>query len=522
MFSLTPLLLATVLGANPVDADIVLKGGTLFDGSDKPGVVGDVAIKGDRVIAVGSFVIAGTPKVIDCKGLYIAPGFIDLHTHSDYPLQEPGTRMNRNYLRQGVTTVVTGNCGSGPVDVATYFAKLEKGGVGTNVIHQVPHNALREKVMGNANRDPSTAELAEMERLTDRAMAEGAWGLSTGLIYNPGVYCKTPEIIALAKVAAKHGGHYASHIRGEGTNLLTSVEEALRIGKVAGLPIHISHLKASGRKAWNGKAAQAIALVESARKTGQIVTADQYPYTASSTSLRATLIPPKYREGGQRDFLAKVSDPELGKKLRETIQDELKQMRDGADIRIARYSPRPAWQGKDLAVIAAMEKKSPLDIVLEIERNGGAQIVNFGMDEDDVRLIMKQPFVATASDGSSMAPGTTVPHPRSYGCFARKIGYFAIVEKVIPIEQAIRSASGLPADILRLTDRGYLRAGSFADVVAFDPATYRDAATYDHPHQYATGVKWLLVNGKEVIGAGKDRDVLAGKVLRHKMNAAKP
>lgn len=516
MFSLTPLFLAAALGADPIDADLILKGGTLFDGAGRPGVIGDVAIKGDRIVAVGTFAVAGSPKIVVCKGLFVAPGFIDLHTHSDGALQEPGTRMNRNYLRQGVTTVVTGNCGSGPVDVSAYFAKLESGGVGSNVIHQVPHNALREKAMGNVNRDPSAAELAEMERLTDKAMADGAWGLSTGLIYNPGIYSKTPEIVALAKVAARHGGHYASHIRGEGVNLLTSVEEALRIGKEAGVPVHISHFKASGRRAWDGKAAAAIALVESARKAGQTVTADQYPYTASSTSLRATLIPAKYREGGQRDFLAKAADPELGKKLRQTIEEELALMRGGADLRIARYNAKPAWQGKDLAAIAAAEKKPPVEIVLEIERNGGAQVVNFGMHEDDVRLIMKQPFVATASDGSSMAPGSTIPHPRSYGCFARKIGRFAIAEKVVPVEQAIRSASGLPADILRLIDRGYLKAGAFADVVAFDPATYRDTATFDHPHQYATGVKWLFVNGKEVIGDGKDRDVLAGRVLRHK------
>lgn len=507
---------ALSIGADPVEADLVLKGGTVFDGTSQPGQIGDVAIKGDRIVAVGKFTVARTPKVIDCTGLYVAPGFIDLHTHSDNPLQDARLKANRNYVIQGVTTVVTGNCGAGPVDVAAYFQKLEANGIGSNVIHQVPHNAVRGKVLGNVNREPTAKELEAMEALTDKAMRDGAWGLSTGLIYTPGVFAKTEEIIALAKVASRHGGFYASHIRGEGTNLLTSIEEALRIGKEAKMPVHISHFKASGRKAWNGLAAQAIGLVEQARREGQHVTADQYPYAASSTSLSATVVPSRFREGSAKDFQARLDDPVQGKTLRAAIQAELDEKRGGADVRIARYQPKTAWQGKDLVAIAAAESKTPLDIVLEIEKNGGAQIVHFSMNEDDVRLIMKQPYVATASDGSSMSPGATVPHPRSYGCFARKIGRFSITEKVIPVEAAIRSASGLPADILKLTDRGYLKPSTFADVVVFDPATYRDTATFDKPHQYATGVKWVFVNGKAEIAEGKGTDVLAGRVLRHK------
>jgi N-acyl-D-aspartate/D-glutamate deacylase len=345
-------------------------------------------------------------------------------------------------------------------------------------------------------------------------MKDGAWGLATGLIYNPGTYARTDELIVLAKVAARHGGHYASHIRDEGTGVLTALDEILTIGREAGLPVHISHMKASGRKAW-GKAADEIALVERARAKGQVVTADQYPYTASSTSLAATLIPAQFREGSPKDYLARLDDPEQSPRVRRAIEAAVEGRQGGKSIRIARYVPRKAWQGKDLAAIAAEEKKSLLDIVLEIERHGGAQIVNFGMSEEDVRLIMKQSFVATASDGSSQVPSDTVPHPRSYGCFARKIGHFAIEEKLIPVEHAVRSASGLPADILRLKDRGYLRPGYYADVVVFDPETYRDRATYDKPHQYATGVRYLFVNGKLVIEEGKYSDVLAGKVLRH-------
>ncbi len=499
----------------PVEADVVLRNATLYDGTGAPGREGDLAIRGERIVAVGRFTVAGKPREIDAKGLAIAPGFIDLHTHSDNALKEKDTRANLCYLMQGVTTVVTGNCGSGPTDVAGYFKALEAGGVGSNVIHLVPHNSVREKAMGNANRQPTADELKRMGELVDQGMKDGAWGLSTGLIYTPGTYARTDELIDLARVAANHHGLYASHIRNEGTELLAALDEALRIGREAGLPVHVSHLKAFGKQSW-GRSADAIALLDAARKKGQEVTADQYPYTASSTSLAATLIPAQFRSGTQKDFLARLDDPEEGQRIRRSIQADLDRRDGGKPVRIARYAPNREWQGKDLAAIALAEKTTPLEIVLEIERHGGAAIVNFGMSEEDVRYIMKQPFVATASDGSSQLFGSnTVPHPRSYGCFARKIGHYSLAEGVLPVEKALRSASGLPADILKLKDRGYLRPGCYADVVVFDPAAYRDVATYDRPHQYAAGVRYLFVNGKAAIEEGKYTEALAGKVLRH-------
>jgi N-acyl-D-amino-acid deacylase len=515
------LLLCLLVPADPgVEADIVVRGATLYDGSGGAGVVGDLAIRGERIVAVGRFAVAGRPRLIEAKGLAAAPGFIDLHTHSDYPLQKKATRANRCYLHQGVTTVVTGNCGSGPVDVANYFQTLESGKIGMNVIHQVPHNDVRQRVLNNANRAPTAEELRQMEELVDQGMKDGAWGLSTGLIYNPGTYAKTDELIALARVAARHGGFYASHIRDESTGVLSALNEALTIGREAGLPVHISHLKASGRRAW-GMAADEIALINKARQSGQAVSADQYPYLASSTSLKATLIPTPVREGSQKDYLARLDDAEQLARLRPLLERGLERNQGGKDIRIARYAPKPAWQGKDLAAIAVQEKKPAADIVLEIERNGGAQVVIFSMSEEDVRLIMRQPFVATASDGASMLPSSdTVPHPRSYGCFPRKIGRYAIEDKIITLEHAIRSASGLPADILHLPQRGYLKAGYFADVVVFDPNTFRDTATFDKPHQYATGVRYLFVNGQPAIDDGKFTDVLAGKVLRHQSKAS--
>jgi N-acyl-D-aspartate/D-glutamate deacylase len=515
MLTLTTLALLALPAAEPVEADVVLRGATLYDGSGRPGQAGDLAIKGDRIAAVGRFEAKGSPRVIDATGLLVAPGFIDLHTHSDAALAQPATRANLNYLLQGVTTVVTGNCGSGPTDVARYFKTLEENGVGGNVIHQVPHNDVRRLVMGNANRAPTAEELKKMEALVDQAMKDGAWGLSTGLIYNPGTYAKTDEIVALAKVAARHGGFYASHIRDEGAGAPAAIEEALTVGREAGLPVHISHLKASGRPVW-GRAGEWVALIERARKAGQAVTADQYPYAASSTSLAATVIPPRFREGTHKDFLARLDDAGQGPLIRKAVENALEVRDGGKALRIARYAPKPAWQGKDVAAIAAAEKKTPLEVVLEIERGGGAQIVNFGMSPEDVRLIMKQPWVATASDGSAQVPADTVPHPRSYGCFPRKIGHFALEEKVIPVEQAIRSASGLPADVLRLPERGYLKPGYYADVVAIDPATYRDRATFDRPHGYATGVAYLFVNGKAAVEDGKFTGTLAGRVLRHR------
>lgn len=516
-FPMTSLVLLFVLPADvpSVEADVVIRGATLFDGSGNPGRIGDLAIRGERIVAVGEFKAAGQPRVVDGNGLFVSPGFIDLHTHSDTPLTRPSTRSNLCYLTQGVTTVVTGNCGSGPVNAAEYFKTMETGGVGSNVIHQVPHNSVRQQVMKNANRAPTSDELKQMETLVDRAMKDGAWGLSTGLIYTPGSYSKTDELITLAKISARHGGFYASHIRDEGAGLLTATEEAITIGREAKLPVHISHMKASGRSVW-GKAADAVALVLKARATGQVVSADQYPYIASSTSLAAMVIPTQFREGTHKEFLARLDDPEQGPKIRKAIASRVSGRDGGKSLRIARYAPHTDWQGKDLDAIAKSEKKDVLDIILEIERNGGASVVSFGMSEEDVRLIMKQPFVSTASDGSSQVPGTTVPHPRSYGTFPRKIGHYAIAEKVLPVEQAIRSASGLPADILKLPDRGYLKTGYFADVVVFDPKTFRDVATYDKPHQYSTGVRYLFVNGQSTIDDGNYTKALAGKVLRHR------
>jgi predicted amidohydrolase YtcJ len=497
-----------------VDADVVLRGGTLVDGTGAPARKADVAIKGDRIVAVGTFDVDPKARVIDASRLIVAPGFIDLHTHSDSNIGKPRYRTNENYQRQGVATVVTGNCGGGPVDVEAFFKTLEAGGLGTNVIHLVPLGSVRAEVMGNVDRAPSSHELEAMRGLVDRGMKAGAWGVSTGLIYVPGRYAETSEIVELARVAARHGGIYASHIRNEGENLFGSIEEAIAIGRRAKIPVHISHLKASGKANW-GTTAIACKMIERARNDGERVTADQYPYMASSTKLGSMVVPHWALQGSAEQFARLADDPQHGPRLRKEIQAELDQREGGATIRIARYAPKPSRVGRDLVAIAKDENTQPLEIVLDIQRHGGAQAISFGMSEDDVRDVMRHDFVATASDGGAHVPGSgDQPHPRSYGTFPRKIRY-ALDDKVISLEAAIRAGTGLPARILGLADRGEIRPGAIADLIAFDTNTFRDAATFDKPTAYALGLRYLLVNGVIAIDAGESvKGVLPGKVLR--------
>jgi predicted amidohydrolase YtcJ len=504
---------AGALAQEPVTADYVIRGGLVIDGSGAPGRKADLAIRRDRIVAVGEFAVDPKARVIDAEGKVVCPGFIDLHSHSDGPILAAKTRANRNYQAQGVTTVVTGNCGSGPVDAARFFATIDREKAGTNVILLIGHGSIRRAVMGNGEKKADEQAIARMSELIEKAMEAGAWGMSTGLIYLPGRYADTAELVALSKVVARHGGFYASHIRDEGAGLLRSIGEALAIGREAGLPVHVSHLKATGRANW-GLVGPACATIAEARAAGQVVTADQYPYVASSTQLAAMVVPHWARQGTAGDFAKLAADPVQGARLRREIEQELSERDGGASVRIARYAAKPSRVGKDLAAIAQEEGTTPLEIVLDIERHGGAQAISFGMSEDDVRYVMRQDFVATASDGSAHSPGGgDKPHPRAYGTFPAKIRY-ALDEKVIPLEAAIRAATGLPAAILGLPDRGVIRVGAVADLVIFDPATFRDAATFDDPTRYATGVTYLFVNGVEAIARGRFTDALPGRALR--------
>lgn len=496
--------------AKAVPVDLILKGGTLVDGTGQAARTGDVAIADGKIVAVGDLRQLSALQSIDCSKLIIAPGFIDLHNHSDDPIVSAPTRACVNYLTQGCTTIVTGNCGSGPVNVADYLSKIDQHGAGTNVLHLLPHGSLRSQVLGQVARDPSAEELEKMTRLAEQAMQDGAWGMSTGLIYVPGTYSKTEELIAVAKVVAAHGGIYASHIRNEGSGLMDAIQEAIRIGREADLPVHVSHFKSSGRDNW-GRLHIAAELIEAARKDGLTVTADQYPYTASSTSLDATLLPTWSREGGRKHLEQRLSTPSDRQRIVEAVA---KQLESKSRIQIAAYPPRRDWVGKSLDEIATLEKRPAVDIVLEIESKGGAKVVNFGMSEEDVKQAMSLPWLASASDGSSKIPSADQPHPRSFGTFTRKLGRYALAEKVIELPLAVRSCSGLPADIIGLRDRGYIKPGLVADICVFDPQEVMDQATYDEPFRYSTGIRYVLVGGQFAIHAGTPTGALAGKALR--------
>jgi N-acyl-D-amino-acid deacylase len=503
------------LAAEPPAFDVLLLNGTVYDGTGDPAVQADVGIVGGKITAIAELTDRPAGQRIDCTGLIICPGFIDLHNHSDSQIVSPLTRGNVNFLLQGCTTVVTGNCGSGPVNAAAYFDKIDAAGAGTNIAHLLPQGSLREQVLGSVNRVTTAAELETMRTLADKAMRDGVCGMSTGLIYVPGSYTQTEELAEIAKVVAKHGGFYTSHIRNEGKGLLEAINEALQIGKASGARVHISHFKSSGREAW-GLIRSAATQIEAAQKAGQIVTADQYPYIASSTSLEAMVVPTWAREGGDKGLQHRLKTPEQLEKIRKEILDDLSRRGPDTPIKIARYSKQPKWIGKSLEEIAAMENQPVIEIVLEICRNGGAAAVSFGMNEDDVRFAMQLPWVATASDGRAYLPGADRPHPRSYGTFSRKIGYYSIQEGVLPVAQAIRSSTGLPADILGWTDRGYLKVGTIADVTVFDPKQLKDVADFNDPHRYSVGVKYVLIRGEPAVYQGQPTGALAGRAIRRK------
>jgi N-acyl-D-amino-acid deacylase len=498
--------------------EFLLTGGEVIDGTGSPSRRADIGISSDRIVFIGNAQQAHLRgmQTINCAGLIVAPGFIDPHTHADSYLNKPDRKNNLNYIMQGVTTVVVGNDGDGPVHVAAALEKYEQQGIGTNVAMLTGFGTARRQVLGNADVAPTPEQLEQMRSLIRGAMQEGAFGISTGLFYVPQSFAKTEEVIELAKIAAQFGGFYDTHMRDEDSysiGLLGAVDETLRIGREAKIPVHISHIKALGPAVW-GKSADVVARIDAARAAGQNVSASQYPYLGSGSSLPASLLSPWAQEGNREQISARLSDPAQRDRLLADIKTNLE--RRGGAAAILFPSQRLAeLAGKTLADVAASRKMPPVETALAILQEAARNntwdalgIISFSMNEADVDRFMQQPWVMTGSDGS---PG----HPRLFGTFPRKIHDYVIEKKLITMPFAIRSSSALAAELLGLTDRGQLKQGYFADVIAFDPATVADTATYTHPENLAIGMRCIFINGALTVRDGTYTGALAGKVLRH-------
>lgn len=487
--------------------DILIRGGTLIDGSGSRGVRADIGITGDRIVFVGSAKGRGARRIIDAAGLVVTPGFIDPHTHTAGDLSDPKRSRNDPYLMQGVTTVVTGNDGDSPTSIGKTIAQWTQQGIGTNAALFIGQGTVRREVMGMSDAKPTPEQLERMKALVATAMHEGAIGMSTGLYYAPGSYASTEEVIALAAVAAGQGGLYDTHMRDESSytvGLLASVRETIRIGREAHIPVMISHIKALGADVW-GQSKDVIALVDEARKDGVNVTASQYPYTASGTSVTAALVPRWAEANGA--LLKNIKDPGIRPRLMKEMNRNLAR-RGGAETLLMTAAPDHSIVGKTLEGIARERKESPIEAALQIIQAGGSDVASFNMKESDIEAFMRQPWVMTCSDGSE-------GHPRKYGTFARKLREYVYKRHVIPLEFAIRSSTSLPAETLGLKERGLLKPGYFADVLVFDPKTIDERATYENPRVLATGVRYLTVNGKLAVDGGALTSSVAGRVLKH-------
>ncbi|MBV8828733.1 MAG: D-aminoacylase [Acidobacteriaceae bacterium] len=489
------------------DYDVVIRNGDVIDGSGRPPQRLDVGVTRDRINFLGNGATLTAKQIIDASGLVVAPGFIDPHTHTLEDLSDPKRSRNDPYLMQGVTTVITGNDGEGPVEIGATSEKWRTQGIGTNAALYIGEGAIRREVMGMSEAAPKPEQLARMQQLVARGMQQGAIGMSTGLYYAPGNYASTEEIVALAKTAAQHGGVYDTHMRDESTyniGLLAAVQETIRIGREAGLPVHISHIKALGRDVW-GKSTDVIALVNQARAEGLRVTASQYPYEASGSSITASLVPRWAEAGGNTELLKRISDPQVRPRLISEMERNLDR-RGGPDSLLIISGRDTQIMGKTLRQIAAQHSESAVDAALDIVKNGGAGVASFNMRDDDIKNFMRQDWVMTCSDGSA-------GHPRKYGTFPRKLRKYVFDEHVISLPFAIRSSTSLPAETFGLKERGRLKQGYFADIVVFDPATIRDLATYTDPEVLSTGVRYLLVNGKLAVSDGQIQNVRAGIAL---------
>lgn len=515
------LLIALILISQSVQAqsyDVIITNGKIIDGTGNSWYYGNIGIVNGKVAAIGKLENTQAKKTIDAKGLIVAPGFIDVHAHIEGG--ELTTPTADNFIHDGVTSVVTGNCGGSNLNVAAYFKRLDSVKTSINVATLIGHNTVRRAVMGDLQRDPTSEEQTKMEALVQKAMQEGAVGFSTGLIYVPGTYSKTAEVVNLAKVASTYNGVYASHIRDEGDKVTDAVNEAIAIGRDAKIPVEISHFKVTYKPNW-GRSVETIGLVEKARLEGLDVTIDQYPYVASSTTLDTTV--PTWVFGGGRDSMKiRINDPAMREKIKKEMATNLKEkkLKNYSYAQVARYAPDTTYNGKNISEINKLKgrKAKPMDEAETILEMVGAtnrtQMVFFSMDEKDLVRILQYPFNMIASDAGIAKFGSGMPHPRAYGTNARVLGRYVNELKAIRIEEAIRRMTSLPAQKFNLRDRGLIREGMAADVVIFDEKQVGDVATYSNPHAYSKGFAYVIVNGEVVVDQGKHTGVRSGSVLR--------
>ena len=517
------LFLALTLLVTPIAAqseqgfDLIIRGGRVVDGTGNPWVRADIAIQGDRIAHIGHLPEATADRIIDGEGLVVAPGFIDPHTHAVRGIFDVPTADN--YLLQGVTTLTEGNDGSSPWPIGQHLTRIAETGISPNWGVFAGQGTIRSTVMGTDDREPTRDELDRMRTLVGEAMEQGAFGLSTGLFYVPGSFTSTEEVIELSEVAADYGGIYISHMRDEGLQLLDSVRETIRIGEEADIPVQMTHHKAISRDMW-GRSADSLELVDAARARGVDITIDQYPYTASQTSITA-VVPQWAQAGGTEELIARLRDPETRRRIRDEIVYRIEHDRGGGDpanIVIGLCEWDRSLEGKSLADILAEREievtmANAADLVMEIVESGGARAIYHAMDERDVERIMQHPATAIGSDGGVSVFGASVPHPREYGTFARVLGRYVRERGVLTLEEAVRKMSGATAQRIGLQDRGLLREGFFADIVVFDPERVTDRATFPDPHQYAEGFEYVLVNGAVVVDGGEHTGARPGRVL---------
>ncbi|HVG11757.1 MAG TPA: D-aminoacylase [Flavisolibacter sp.] len=505
-----------------VHADLLIRNGRILDGSGNSWFWGDVAVKGGKILKIGKLQGITADRIIDAKGLYITPGFIDVHGHIESGIL--ATPTADNYIHDGVTTVVTGNCGSSAPDLHRFFQQVDSLRPSINVASLIGHNTVREQVMNRDQRVPTASEQGRMESLVEEAMKAGGAGLSTGLIYIPGTFAETAEVVGLAKAAGRFNGLYASHIRNEENEAVAAINEAINIGREAGVPVQVSHFKIGGKSNW-GKSNITLGLIRQARREGLDVTIDQYPYTASSTNL-GVRVPSWVFAGGNDSMKARLQNAGVRKQAKKEMLQQLAEygFKNYSYAVVAAYAADSTYNGQSITEInkrmgrrskAAFEAETILDMV----EKGGAQMVYHSMNEKDVAYIMQYPFSMFGADAGVPVPGKGMPHPRGYGTNARVLGKYVRDEKILSLEEAVRRMTSLAARRFGITDRGLLREGLAADILVFDENEVRDLSTFSQPHAYSKGFKYVVVNGQVVVEDEKHLGTRSGRALRRTADA---